>query len=94
MEIIIYVNNAPIIWYSKPHDSVETSSFGSDFFALRVTTYIIEALRYKLRYFRVPLEVPKEVFFDNKQVIKNFSTPISVLNKIQNAIFYHKVREY
>ena len=27
--IIIYVNNAPIIWYSKIQNTVEVSSFGS-----------------------------------------------------------------
>ena len=26
--IIIYVNNAPIIWYSKCHNTVEASIFG------------------------------------------------------------------
>ena len=30
--IIIYVNNAPIIWYSKRHNIVEASSFRSHFF--------------------------------------------------------------
>ena len=32
--IIIYVNNAPIIWYSKFQNTVEYSSFGSEFFLL------------------------------------------------------------
>ena len=45
--IIIFVNNAPIIWYSKRHNTVEYSSFVSDFFALRISTEMIEDLRYK-----------------------------------------------
>ena len=36
--LIIYVNNAPTIWYSKCQNKVEASSFGLEFFALRITT--------------------------------------------------------
>ena len=49
--IIIYGNNAPIIWYIKCQNKVEDSSFGSDFVALGISTDTIEALRYKLRCF-------------------------------------------
>ena len=48
--IIICVNNSPIIWYSKCQNTVEASSFGSEFFALRITTKMVEALRYKLSF--------------------------------------------
>ena len=34
--IIIYVNNAPIICYSKLQNTVEASSFGYEFVALRI----------------------------------------------------------
>ena len=37
-DIIIYVNNAPIIWYSKLQNTIEASSFGSDFVALSIST--------------------------------------------------------
>ena len=60
--IIIYVNNAPIIWYSKRQNTVKASSFGSEFVALIIFTYMIEALRYKLRCFVITVEVPAEVF--------------------------------
>ena len=49
--IIIYLNNAPIIWYIKRQNIVESSIFGSDFFAPWIATEIIEALSYKLRCF-------------------------------------------
>ena len=32
--IIVYVNNASIIWYSKCYNTVEVSSFGSVFLSL------------------------------------------------------------
>ena len=53
--MIIYVNNAPIIWYSKRQNTVEASSFGSEFVALRISTQMIESLRYKLRSFGIPV---------------------------------------
>ena len=43
--IIIYVNDAPIIWYSKIQNTVEASSFESGFFALWVATDMIQSLR-------------------------------------------------
>jgi len=91
--ILIYVNNAPIIWYSKRQNTVESSSFGSEFVALRIATEMIEALRYKLRCFGVPIDGPAEVFCDNKSVVTNSSVPASVLNKRHNAICFHRVRE-
>ena len=91
--IIIYINNSPVIWYSKRQNTVETSSFGSEYVALRICTEMIEALRYKLRTFGVPIDGPAEVFCDNKSVVTNSSVPASVLNKRHNAICYHRVRE-
>jgi hypothetical protein len=46
--IIIYVNMAPIVWYSKRQNTVETSTFGAEFIALRIAVELIESLRYKL----------------------------------------------
>ena len=56
--IINYVNNAPIIWYSKVQNTVEASSFGSEFVALKIATEIIKALRYKVRCFGIPVKGP------------------------------------
>ena len=91
--ILTYVNNAPIIWYSKRQNTVESSSFGSEFVALRIVTEMVQALRYKLKCFGVPMDSPAEVFCDNKSVVMNSSVPTSVLNKRHTAICYHKVRE-
>jgi hypothetical protein len=91
--IIIYCQNTPIIWFSKRQNTVETSSFGSEFVALRIATELIQALRYKLRMFGIPVEGPADIFCDNQSVTKNASIPTSVLSKKHNAICYHKVRE-
>ena len=54
---------------------------------------MIEALRYKLRCFGIPVEGPAEVLCDNMLVVKNLIIPTSALNKRHNAIYYHRVRE-
>jgi hypothetical protein len=91
--ILIYVQNAPIIWFSKRQNTVESSSFGSEFVALRIAKEMLVALRYKLRMFGVPLEGPCNVFCDNSGVVKNTSIPESTLMKKHNAINYHAIRE-
>ena len=58
--IIIYVNT--IIWYSKHQNTVEASSFGPEFFALRITMETIEALRYKFKMLEYRLKVLQRYF--------------------------------
>ena len=36
--------NAPVVWYSKRQNTVESSTFGSEFVALRVATELIQGL--------------------------------------------------
>ena len=91
--ILLYINNTLILWYSKRQNTVESSSFGSEFVALRIATEMIKALRYKLRMFGVPFDKSTNVFCDNKSVVTNASVPFSVLNKKNNSICYHRVRE-
>ena len=91
--IIIYVNNAPIIWYSKFQNIVEDSRFLPEFVALRITTGMIEYLQYKLRCFGVLVDGPSEIFCENKSADMNLIIPTSILNLIHNAICYHRVRE-
>ena len=46
--IIIFVQNAPIIWFSKRQNTAEAATFGSEFVALNICKELIVALRYKL----------------------------------------------
>ena len=91
--IIIMVNMAPVMWYSKRQNTVETSTFGSEFIALRIATELVESLRYKLRMFGVPIEGPARLFCDNESVVKSSSVPESRLKKKHCSIAYHRVRE-
>ena len=79
--ILIFLNRAPIIWYSKRQNTVETSTFGNEFIAMKTAVKQIESLRNKLRMFGVPLEGPTNVFCDNEAVFKNASQPDSTLKK-------------
>jgi Reverse transcriptase (RNA-dependent DNA polymerase) len=91
--ILIYVQNAPIIWYSKRQNTVESSTFGSEFIAMKTAVEQIEALRYKLRMMGVPVLGPANIFCDNESVFKNCAFPESTIKKKHNAIAYHKTRE-
>lgn len=91
--ILIYLNSAPIQWYSKAQATVETSTFGSEFIAMRIAVEMIEAMRYKLYMFGIPIDGPANVFCDNKSVVTNSTVPESTLKRKHNAIAYHRVRE-
>lgn len=91
--ILMYLNKAPIVWYSKSQKTVETSTFGSEFVALRVATEMIKGMRYKLRMMGIPIDGPANVLVDNETVMKNSTIPSSTLQRKHNAICYHYVRE-
>jgi hypothetical protein len=90
---IIYLCGAPIVWYSRRQNKVESSNFGSEFVALRIAAEKIEALRIKLRQFGVPLDGTCNTFIGNKSVVTHTTKPESTLAKKHNSIAYHKVRE-
>jgi hypothetical protein len=89
--IIIYYNLAPILWYSKKQNTIETSTFGSEYIALQIATESVDGLRYKLQMFGVPLQGPARVFCNNKSVIKSSSFPESALKKKHCSKAYNKV---
>ena len=89
--VLIFLQNALTVWYSKRQNTVECSTFGSEFVAMRIAKDLAIALRYKLRMFGIPIDGPADVFCDNKGVVKNTSLPESVLSKKHNAINYHAV---
>ena len=91
--IIIFINMAPITWYSKRQGTVEASTFGSEFVALRVGMEMNKGLRYKLRMMGVPIDGPTNVLCDNKAVVDNASLPESQLKKKHLSIAYHYTRE-
>ena len=91
--IIIFVNRAPILWFSKRQNTVESSTFGSEFVAMRIAIEMKEGLRYKLRLMGVELQGACYVFCDSNAVVLNSSVPESVLKKKHAAVNYHRTRE-
>ena len=91
--ILLFCNRAPVIWFSKRQNSVEASTFGSEFTAMKNAVEMIESLRYKLRMFGVPVEGPTNIFCDNEAVCSNTTRPDSTLTKKHHSIAYHRSRE-
>ena len=90
---IIFCNQAPILWYSKRQNTVEASTFGAEFIAARTCLEAVEALRFKLRMFGIPVDGPTNMMCDNNSVVNKSQRPESVLSKKHLSICYHRVRE-
>ena len=91
---LVYLNNAPVYWMSKKQMSVETSSFGSEFIAMKLCCEYLRGLCYKLRMMGIPCEDPCYIYGDNQSVLVNTTIPDSTLKKkSQQSIAYHFVRE-
>ena len=90
---IIFLNEAPIYWFSKKQTRVENSVFGSEFIAMRTGLEVVQGIRYKLRMMGVPLNTPTYIYGDNMSVIYNTSRPESTLKKKANSVCYHYIRE-
>ena len=90
---LIFLNSAPIYWFSKKQNCIETSSFGSEFYAMKQACEYVRGLRYKLRMMGITLDCPTYIFGDNQSVLANTTVPHSQLKKKSSSIAYHFVRE-
>ena len=82
-----------LLYYSKRQNTVETSTYGSEFVAMRLSFEMIKSMKYKLQMFGIPIDGPAKVYGDNNAVILNLSSPESTLKKKHHSINYHYVRE-
>ena len=90
---LVWINSALVYWMSKKQTSVESSSFGSEFTAMKQCCECIRGLRYKLRMMGIPVEGPAYIAGDNQSVLANTTVPDSTLKKKSQSIAYHFVRE-
>jgi hypothetical protein len=88
---IIFLNNALIYRYLKKQNSCETSTFGSEFVAMKQATEYVRGLQYKLKMMSIMIDEPAFVYGDNQSVLANTTNPSSMLKKKSNAIAYHFV---
>ena len=91
--ILIFCNQSPILWFSKRQNSVESSTFGSEFTAFKNAVDLVTALRYKLRMFGVTIDVTTDMFCNNKALYKNSLTPELVLCRKHHSVAYYKCCE-
>ncbi len=80
------------MFYSKRQNTVETSTFGSEFVAMKHAVEMIKALKYKLLMFGIEI-IDTKIFGDNNSVILNSSVPESTLKKKHHSVNYNYVRE-
>jgi hypothetical protein len=92
-EIFVTLNNTSIRCISKHQKTVETSTYGSELAASRISTELILAVRYMLRSLGVALDGPAFMLGDNMSLVLNTTVPSSILKKKHNAIAYHRIRE-
>ena len=90
---LIFVNKAPVIWYDKQHNTVETSTFSRDFIALKTATKLVKSIWYKWQMFDIPIEGLSNMFSDNESAHNNVSNHESTLKKKNLSICYHICRE-
>jgi hypothetical protein len=90
---VIYLNTAPLVWFSKRQTTVDSSVFGAEFVAMNNVIETCHGLPYKLRMMGVTLGGPTYVYGDNISVVHNTQRPESVLKKKSNDICYHALRE-
>ena len=79
--IFIRLNNLPIFWMLKYKSGIETSSFGSEFMALKHCCKYVRSLRFKLRMMGIQINDSTYIFGDSKVVLVNSALPDSVLKK-------------
>ena len=90
---LVYLQSGLVYWHSKKQAGVETSSFGSEFIAMKQCTEYVRGLRYKLAMMGIRCDECCYIFGDNQSMLVNSSMPDSMLRKKSNSVAYHFVRE-
>ena len=90
---VIYLNQAPIYWFSKRQNGVECSTFGSKFVAMKKCCEYVRSMWYKLSMTGIPVIVCLFLYGDNQSVLCNTCIPDSTLKGKNHAIAYHFVRK-
>ena len=84
--ILVYLNCSLIHWWSKKQASIESSSFGAEFIAMKQCCEYLRGLRYKLRMMGIPCDGPSHIYGDNQSVLANTTMPDSMLKKTESCV--------
>jgi hypothetical protein len=78
---LVWINSCLVYFLSKKQTSMETSSFGSAFVAMKQCCEYLRGLRYKNRMMGTPVNGPCYIWGDNQSVLANTTEPGSTLKK-------------
>ena len=90
--MIIFAGKTPIFSQSKRQGSIESSTYGAEFCAMRSAVEETRSVRYMLRCLGVKVEYVSLLCGDNEGVIVNATVASSLLKKKHVAIAYHQTR--
>ena len=85
------VNSMPVTWVSNWQETIEGSTYGTEFVALQMAVEYRVRLCYRLRILGVKVKGPSYMFTDNMLIIKSSTMPSAALKKKHLSICYHYV---
>eukprot|EP00957_Ditylum_brightwellii_P178582 13603464-Ditylum_brightwellii.AAC.1 len=88
------VGSTPVTWSSKRQAAVHTSTFGTEFTALKEAVEEVITIQYHMRSMGIMVSKSTPIFVDNMGVVLNATNPGSTLSKKSVALAYHFVREH
>jgi hypothetical protein len=91
--LIVMVGSTPITWKSRRQGATATSTYGAEFYAMKLATEEAITIRYMLRSLGIPVTEPCHMYGDSSSVIQNVTRPESPLKKKNLALCFHFVRE-
>ena len=92
-QILHFVNQTLIKWFSKKQSTVEMTTYAAEFITARTVVDQIVDLRTTLRYLEVPLRETSYLFGDNKIVEEIPDSPHAKLHKRHTALSFHRVHK-
>ena len=78
---------------SKKQSTIETSVFGAEFVAKKVSVVMLHAIQYKLRMMGISISWPTYIYGDDMLIKHNISNPESTFKNKCNVIAYHAICE-
>ena len=85
---VIYLNQAPIYWFSKQQNGVECITFGSELIAMKQCCEYVIGLRYKIRMMGIPAIGCSFLYGDNQSVLCNICIHDLTLKEKNHDIAY------
>ena len=90
--ILGFIGSTPIFWKSTCKGCIATSTYCSEFIAMRTAVEEAISLCYTLRCFGIHVTKPTRLYGDNHSVLDSVNIPQLELKKKHIAVLYHFVR--